>query len=161
DDSLAIAESFQRRHKIIKLIRHPRNRGAPAALNTGLAAATGEFVYFGASDDFVLGGFFDDALAALRAHPEAAYYCANVVLVSVDGTITDFRPILPPSRTASSISPGEAQHLIRNIDNWAVGQSVVLRRQKLVDAGGFDEALGSFCDGIIYRLLAIRDGFCF
>ena len=161
DDSAAIAESFQRRHKIIKLIRHPRNRGAPAALNTGLAAATGEFVYFGASDDFVLGGFFGEALAALRAHPEAAYYCANVVLVSVDGTIVDFRPILLPSRTAAFIPPREAQQLLRNIDNWAVGQSVVLRRRQLVDVGGFDEALGSFCDGIIYRLLAIRDGFCF
>jgi glycosyltransferase involved in cell wall biosynthesis len=161
DDSIAIIESFQRRYRLIKLIRHPRNRGAPAALNTGLAAATGEFVYFGASDDFVLPGFFDDALTALRAHPQAAYFCARVVLVGVDGSIVDFRPILPPSRTAAFISPAQARRLIRTIDNWAVGQSVVLRRKAISDLGGFDEALGSFCDGIVYRLLAIRDGFYF
>lgn len=162
DDSVTIAEAFQRRHPaIIKLIRHSRNRGAPAALNTGLAAATGEFVYFGASDDFVLGGFFDEALAALRTYPQAAYFCARVVLVGVDGSIVDFRPILPPSPGAAFIPAERARQLIRNIDNWAVGQSVVLRRQALLDVGGFDPALGSFCDGIVYRLLAIRDGFCF
>jgi Glycosyl transferase family 2 len=161
DASIRVIEQFERNHPIIRLVRHPINRGAPAALNTGLAIAKGEFVYFAAADDFVLPGFFSAALASLKACPDAAYFCAQVVLINRDGEIVDFRPLLPPSRGKAYISPNESRRLIKKIDNWAVGQSAVYRRQLLLDIGGFDESLGSLCDGMTYRLLAFRDGFYF
>jgi glycosyltransferase involved in cell wall biosynthesis len=159
DGSIGVIETFQRDHGMIRLVRHASNRGAPAALNTGLAAAKGEFVYFGAADDFVLPDFFSAALTALKAFPDAAYFCAQVVLIDRDGAIIDFRPVLPPGRGKTYISPAKSRRLIRTSDNWAVGQSVVARRQLLLEIGGFNESLGSFCDGVTYRLLAFRRGF--
>lgn len=161
DASIHVIENFERDHSTIRLVRHPSNRGAPAALNTGLAIAKEEFVYFAAADDFVLPGFFSAALASLKACPDAAYFCAQVVLINRDGLIIDFRPLLAPSRAKAYISPSESRRLIKKIDNWAVGQSAVYRRQLLLDIGGFDESLGSLCDGMTYRLLAFRNGFYF
>jgi glycosyltransferase involved in cell wall biosynthesis len=161
DASVRVIEKFERDHAAIKLVRHATNRGAPAALNTGLAMATEKYVYFGAADDFVLPGFFSAALTSLEACPDAAYFCAQVVLINRHGAVVDFRPLLPPSRGDAYISPDESQRLIQKIDNWAVGQSAVYRRQLLLDIGGFDESLGSLCDGMTYRLLALRNGFYF
>ena len=161
DASIRVIEQFERDHSIIRLVRHPINRGAPAALNTGLAIAKEDFVYFAAADDFVLPGFFSAAVASLEACPDAAYFCAQVVLINRDGVIVDFRPLLPPSHGKAYISPDKSRRLIQKIDNWAAGQSAVYRRQLLLDIGGFDESLGSLCDGMTYRLLAIRNGFYF
>ena len=159
DNSVEEIEKFQRECPTIQLIRHPQNRGAPAALNTGLRAAKGEFIYCGASDDFVLGGFFAAATAALTRYPQAGYFCAQVALVDRNGDIIGFRPALQPSRADTYVSPAEACRIAHTVDNWAVGQSVVFRRDYLLEIGGFDETLGSFCDGINYRMVAFRRGF--
>jgi glycosyltransferase involved in cell wall biosynthesis len=161
DASIRVIETFERNHAAVRLVRHPSNRGTPAALNTGLTIAKETFIYFAAADDFVLPGFFSAALASLEACPDAAYFCAQVVLVNRHGAIVDFRPLLPPSRGKAYISPNESRRLIQKIDNWAAGQSAVYRRKLLLDIGGFDESLGSLCDGMTYRLLAIRNGFYF
>lgn len=161
DDSVRVIQAWQREQPSIRLLRHPANRGAPAALNTGLSAAAGEFVYFAAADDFVLDGFFAIAIAALRGHPQAAYVCARIVVVDSDARIIDFRPLMTPAATDAFISPDQAVRIARSIDNWAVGPSVIFRRGALAEIGGFDESLGPLCDGMIYRLLAFRRGFCF
>ena len=44
DKSLAIAQDFAQHYPEVKVLRHERNRGKGAALHTGFAHATGEFV---------------------------------------------------------------------------------------------------------------------
>ena len=105
DLSIEVVEEFQRDHPVIRLIKHAKNRGAPAALNTGLATASCEFVYFAAADDFVLGDFFSVATAALTEFPEAAYFCGHVVCVDRDGNVTGFRPLLQPLRMMPLFRP--------------------------------------------------------
>lgn len=49
----ACIEKYPQRKSCIKIIRHSQNMGLPAARNTGLMAATGEYVFHCDSDDFV------------------------------------------------------------------------------------------------------------
>lgn len=55
DNSLDILHSIISRYpeKNIRIIIHDQNKGLPAARNTGLAVATGEYVFHCDSDDFV------------------------------------------------------------------------------------------------------------
>jgi glycosyltransferase involved in cell wall biosynthesis len=161
DDSISVVERFQQQHKSIKLIRHPANRGAPTALNTGLAAASGDLVYFAAADDFVLPGLFSVASDALRAHAAAAFFCSWVVIVDRNSQIIGFRPFFSPWMEDRYVSAETVIGESSASDNWAVGQSVIYRRDLLVGLGGFDASLGSFCDGMVVRQLAFRHGFFF
>ena len=161
DDSVAVIRQFQQRSPLIKIIQHPENRGAPAALNSGLSAASGQLVYFAAADDFTFPELFTAAATALREHPQAAFFCSVVALMSESGELLGFRPLSPPSLRSGYIPPERVRREIKKSDNWVVGPSVIYRCDLLRDAGGFDENLGSFCDGLVVRLLALQHGFCF
>lgn len=68
----------------LRLIRQP-NGGVSSARNTGIEAATGEFVAFLDADDAWLPGFVDELLALMQAFPQAALYATSYVRVWPDG----------------------------------------------------------------------------
>ncbi|GHV44189.1 hypothetical protein FACS1894180_5230 [Bacteroidia bacterium] len=53
DNSREIVLNFQKTHKNLKLIEHESNRKLGAARNTGLWAATGKYILFLDSDDYI------------------------------------------------------------------------------------------------------------
>jgi len=161
DHSISVIEAYRARYPSITLIRHERNRGVAAAMDTALASVSGEFLIGAAADDFVLPGLFAHAIAALRAHPEAALFCSEAVLVDRDDRIVGFRPWTLPRHTSGYVSPEAARRAIRTTDNWFLGTGVVYRRSRLAEIGYFDHALGSLTDTMANRLLAFRHGFFF
>ena len=48
-----VVERYPSRKDCVKIITHSENKGLPAARNTGLAEATGEYIFHSDSDDFV------------------------------------------------------------------------------------------------------------
>jgi glycosyltransferase involved in cell wall biosynthesis len=161
DDSLAVIGALQTRYPAIRLINHEQNRGVLAGMNEGLRAASAEFVYMAAADDFALPGLFAAASAALQQHPDAAYFCGRVVLFDPQGRILGVRPFMQPSAGAAFVSPAAARAELAKSDNWSVGAGVIYRRRRLLAAGGFDETMGAFGDGLMVRRLALESGFCF
>ncbi|NIZ47400.1 glycosyltransferase family 2 protein [Entomospira nematocerorum] len=53
DNSITIAREYAARDSRIKIIEHPQNLGLGGARNSGLAVATGEYVWFVDSDDAI------------------------------------------------------------------------------------------------------------
>lgn len=57
DDSIDILmsylEKYPERREQVQILTHKKNQGLPAARNTGLAVATGEYIFHCDSDDFV------------------------------------------------------------------------------------------------------------
>ncbi len=53
DNSIEIAQRFIEKDSRFKLVRHEHNRGLSAARNTGIDIATGEYIVFIDSDDWV------------------------------------------------------------------------------------------------------------
>ena len=76
DDTAAVATAYAARHPdVIQYLWQP-NGGHPRAMNTGLLAASGEFIQFLDSDDLLLPEKYARQVEGLRAHPECGIsYC--------------------------------------------------------------------------------------
>ena len=161
DDSVAVIEALQRQHNSIRLIRNATNQGIVASVRTALDVATGEYLLFASSDDFVLPGLFGHALAALTEFPRAAFFCSGVALVDANSRMIGVRPVTEPRRSRGYLSPTDVRRVIQETDFWALGTSTVYRRRLLADIGYFDARLGSLGDALANRLLAFHHGFYF
>ncbi len=53
DNSLEILEDYASKDKCIRVIKHEQNRGLGEARNSGLKVATGEYIHFLDSDDWI------------------------------------------------------------------------------------------------------------
>ena len=69
DFSGQIAEEMTTNRENCRLI-HQENKGLSAARNAGIAVATGDYLTFVDSDDFVAEGTYDALLAVVATHPD-------------------------------------------------------------------------------------------
>jgi glycosyltransferase involved in cell wall biosynthesis len=99
-------------------------RGIAAALNTGVAAARGDFVAFIAHDDLWAEGKLAEQMACLLAHPETAY------------TIGHLRFFLEPGCT---LPPGYRPDLLDRDHVGRLPETLVARRSAFARVGPFDD----------------------
>lgn len=162
DDSRAVIEDLAARNPRVRVLWNETNRGAIPALNRGIAAATGRYVYLAAADDWVMPGFFRLALAALMAHPDCGLFCGESLLV--DGHSNrpiGVRPPARPAQRAALVGSRQTEALLRRIDNFILTNGCIFRRDCVTMAGGLDGTLGPFADGIMARKIALTHGFYF
>lgn len=70
----------------IRIVRHRQNRRLPAALNTGIALAQGQYLTWLSDDDCFRPRALERMLAFLKTHPQIHLVYCNYHLMSVDGT---------------------------------------------------------------------------
>lgn len=63
DSSVAIAERYAEQDSRVKIIRHEHNRGVGPARNTGMDAASGDYIFFIDPDDIMVEGCLANLLA--------------------------------------------------------------------------------------------------
>jgi glycosyltransferase involved in cell wall biosynthesis len=162
DDSLTVIEGLVACDPRIRLIRQAQNKGTVAAMNAGLAASDGGVIHFAAADDAFRPSLVATLLPCLESFPRAAFASAEVILVQAEtGRELGMRPPVRPSGVAAFLPPSAVAAALRRIDNFIITQTTLFRRAPLVAAGGFDERLDSFTDGVLARRLALTHGFCF
>ena len=161
DGSEPVLAALEAVSPLVTVIRGKTNRGAPAALNTGLAAARGRYVSFLGADDFVLPNLYMPLVRALGDNPTASLACSDLAIVGDDGSLRGIRPITPPSFRTEYLDPQTICRRIESTDHWIASTTAVFRTDLLRAAGGFDVTLGVFCDIIVARLLAFQHGFVY
>ncbi len=132
DDSLAICTLFT--DERIKIVRHTVNKGLAGARNTGIDAATGEFVAFLDSDDMWQPTKLERHLQHLRSNVNIGLSFSRSEFIDANGNPTSFYQM--PKLT--NISAG---HLMcRNpIGN---GSAPVMRREALKEIRFWSEEFG-------------------
>ena len=79
DDSIDILKScidrYPERKDQVIILTHDQNQGLPAARNTGLAVATGEYVFHCDSDDFVEKDMLEEMYKAAKEKDADMVYC--------------------------------------------------------------------------------------
>ncbi|MDP2804060.1 MAG: glycosyltransferase [Phreatobacter sp.] len=160
DDSIAVIESWRDRLPGLKLTALAEHRGVVGALNLGLAQATGDLVYAAAADDAAKPALFSTALAAFDRHPEAGVFCAEALVIDDEGTGRAIRPAAAPLR-ATYLDPTGFRDWLRGSDNLCVGVACLARREPMLAEGGYDLALGPYCDSFLVRRIALAHGVVF
>jgi hypothetical protein len=106
----------------IRIIRHEHNRRLPSALNTGFAAARGEFLTWTSADNCCSPLFLEALVAALTAYPDAGLAYSAFAWIDARDRITavccdqDFS-----YSSLLSCNPGNASFLYRRALRDAVG----------------------------------------
>ena len=161
DGSRDIVTRYAAKHPPIRLVPNDSNAGVIPTLSRGLGEARGQFVYFGAADDFVLPGFFETAISATELSAGRTIFWRRKF-----GGRT-IRPLSrrPPAGVATILGglhrcPTVAR-LLRQNDNFVVTGAAVFRRDAVISAGGFQNELSTFADGYLVRKIALTRGFCY
>lgn len=141
DNSREIVEAYSdpRIHYI-----YQENRGLPAARNTGLRNATGQFLTYLDSDDLFLPQKIEVLLCYLENHPDVGLVAGQVIPVDNSG-----RQI---GKTFDTKIPEDSSLLL--LGNPITVGSVMLRRYWQQQVGIFDESLRSYEDWEMWLRLA-------
>lgn len=159
DRSAEIIESYARRHSVIRFLRRTTNQGAVASINELLAAATSDYVYGAAADDYVLPGMIEHAMAAAEQYPQAGIVFGKMTMVDAAGA--KLRDVPAPTwPTTCYAAPQQflEEYLERQPPYASLSGATIYRRDRLAEVGGFRSELGHWSDTFAIRAIALRYG---
>jgi hypothetical protein len=147
---------------MVRLLKNERNLGWHAASARALAEASGNWIYSGSADDYVLPGFFQAVCELLDRHPEIGVGCAKVVTITPDGERirSDGFRLVPQ---AACLSPAEFRRLCLAPEppTHSLSSATIYRRDWLQKVGGWRMELGSWSDTFAIHAIALQTGLCY
>ena len=135
----------------VKILRHEVNRGLPAARNTGLAAASGEYIYHCDSDDYLEKDALEKLFAAASAAGSDFAYCDFFLETDTSSRVLDNPSFTDPGRMIrEGFLSGRMKY---NVWNKLVSRSVYERSAALFPEG---HSMGEDMTMILIALSATR-----
>lgn len=170
DQSVQRIEQFAARQRNIRLLKNDRNMGLVFSINKALGAATSDYVVWASSDDLLLPNFLERSLDVLQKYPDAGL-CFSQLAVFVEGTsiVRHYTGDKSSGHALAAFDLGNEPHFLSPVQLykrlhprylWMSGNTVVARRDALLEAGGFDPALRWHCDWFSFYVVALRHGAC-
>lgn len=105
DGSWALCQDLARRFSQVRCLQNAENRGVSHARNQGLAAASGAYICFVDSDDWVSGRYVQALLEAIRETPQTLPVCGLHFINAVE----DYRRVYLWSREGDRFQVGISQ----------------------------------------------------
>lgn len=162
DDSVRVIESCAAKSPAIHFLRNEENLGWHASTAKALTVATGDYLYSGAADDYVLPGFFEAVCGLMDRYPAAGIGCAQMVTASPDG-----QPLRTEGysnwRDSRYVSAEEflRQGLEAEPPTHSLSAATIYRRERVLKIGGFRSELGPWSDTFALRAVGLESGMCY
>lgn len=162
DNSVAVIERFAEVSPNIKLMRNDCNRGVVFSMNRGLDSASGDYVYFGSADDWVLPGFFEKAMSMATDYPEAGIIFGKMRMVRPGGEELGIGEVASwQERTFATPDMFLKEYLEMVGPTHSLCGATIYKRKPLVEVGGFRPELRFWCDTFAARAVALKYGACY
>jgi glycosyltransferase involved in cell wall biosynthesis len=142
DNSVAVANELAATDRRIRVIDNKVNRGHIATYNTGLAAATGDYVVLLSADDLLAPNSIARAAALMDAYPEVAF------VYGYSPRFTDQPPKARKKVCSWSIWAGDGwlQRICQRGSNVIASPEVVMRSTTMRELVGYDSRLPHAAD---------------
>ncbi len=149
DNTEEVIKVFQEHDKRIRFIRHENNKGAAASRNTGITAAKGEYIAFQDSDDEWFPQKLEKTLNILEAHK-------NIDFIFSYGKIVKAKEIIGDVGKTPGVNRISKKKLMIKLFtyNFIPTQGVIVKKEKIIEVGGFDENIYSASDHELWLRLA-------
>lgn len=163
DNSVDILKEYSARYPSIRLILNEKNQGAAAGLIRLLDLSTSDYFYAPAADDMIKPGFLEKSLQILSQFPEAGLCSTLSEIVDEDGRSCGMLSGNPfrNKRTAHYMSVQEVRSELYKRGSWMQGNTVMFRREALIQSGKYQTDLGPYADGFAHEVIALTYGACF
>lgn len=152
DESRQVVEQYRRLDDRIIPVLHDVNHGLARARNSGLAVSTGEFVALIDADDIWLPDKLKTQMERFQAQPELGLVHSDSAIIDGDGNLTGKR--------FSALLHCKGQQTSGNLfevlceRNFLCVPTVILRREAIQYAGGFEENLRSLEDWVCWTKIS-------
>jgi glycosyltransferase involved in cell wall biosynthesis len=130
----------------VKIFRHEQNGGPSKARNTGLLAATGEWIAFLDSDDLLAPEAMKLRLQIIAAHPHIQWLAGDMLEMRSPGVLSHHKSFSVSAADGAEIFPGvfELKQPLEKLVTWGalpVLGSMMLRQELIKKIGLFDQTL--------------------
>lgn len=159
DGSQALIKEYADRYPWMTVIWHERNQGWHASTRDALAMATGDFIYSGAADDYLLPGFFASATELAARYPQAGIVCGSFRCLSANGEFlgtTRWESLRGPQYVPAEVW---REQVLKKVSPWnSLATATIFRRSAVAEVGGFRPELGFWADTFVIRSIGFRTG---
>jgi hypothetical protein len=141
----------------ITVVRRAGNGGVPAALQTGLDHARGDFVHLSSTNDLAEPDFLQTSIAALEHHPRAGMCFSDAGIIMDPGNQREPFP-LHLAAGETWFSPEDFAARLRRRPFHLSSNTVVFRTDAIRATGGCRPELELYGDWFACMVTALRDG---
>lgn len=149
DDTIRLCRDWLNRHKNrflrYDIITVPANTGVSANANRCLNAATSQWIKLLAGDDILLPNCIEDNIKYITAHPGIAVVFSQVLLYKNEFKEENFiRPLpagFPTNLMRKELDSFSQFKLLLLCDRINYTPSVFLKKETVLELGGFDESI--------------------
>lgn len=150
DETAAVVADIARVDPRVVYHCHAENIGTFANFSYGLQAVSSRYFSFLSDDDVLLPEFYSNAVAALDADPDAAFWAGTAIVMRDDGTVKDATD-WPEQRYEAP------EGLVAMVDNnHLIWTSVLFRTDLVKRIGGLDPDVGAPIDTDYMLRIAAR-----
>lgn len=142
DGSLILAERLAQKYPHVEVIRHDKNKGFPASLNTGISRVNTKYVGILDSDDIAMDYWLEITTGFLEANSDYGLVGGGGNLMTEGGGVTNFFKFCQEK--------GDVTDLVKHGKYVILHPGTVFKKSLLDIAGGYREDLKSTEDNDLY-----------